>query len=112
MGYKEAPYEKDGTMYSGQGPHDPKGNRLSQVMMASAPYLSAGVLILIGPDFYFYTRDILWDFLALRYPGLLVYAAFFALYAMAYPAMFFLMRTAWQSSASIAALWAAVKLIT
>ncbi len=85
---------------------------MSSFLATAAPFLSAAVLILAGPDFYYYTRDMLWEFLVVRYPGVTVYAAFFALYAMAYPAAFFLMRTAWQSSASIAALWAALKIIT
>lgn len=99
-------------MYGQGGPHDPKGGGLRGMLKTAAPFLSAAVLILAGPDFYYLTRDLLWDFLAQRYPGVTVYAAFFALYAMAYPAAFFVMSKFWESAASIAGLWAITKLIT
>lgn len=95
-----------------QPPHadNPSASRRSGSIknaLAASSLLSICVLILIAPDFYHLTSGYVWDFLAARYPPQLLPIAFFALYAVAYPAMYLVGRASWESTAGVAILWIA-----
>jgi hypothetical protein len=79
---------------------------------AAAPYLALLALLLVGPDLYHLTKDVLWDFLSQRWAPALVPVVFIAVYVMAYPALFFLLRTGWESVATITGLWTVLKVFT
>ena len=79
--------------------------------LTASTLVSLGLMILIAPDFYHVTNAWVWNFLGQRYPKQLQPLAFFALYAVAYPAMFFLARASWATSSGMAVLWIADKLI-
>ncbi|MEM6385297.1 MAG: hypothetical protein AAF718_03575 [Pseudomonadota bacterium] len=76
-------------------------------MLTGISLVSMAVLILTGPDFYHYTKDIVWGFLSNRYAPAFVPIAFGLFYLCAYPAAFFLMRASWSNPAGLPVLWIA-----
>lgn len=92
-------------------PQNPRGG-FRALLTAAAPYIALMTLLLVGPDLFNLTKDHLWNFLSQRWAPALVPVIFVAVYAMAYPALFFLLRTGWESAATITGLWSVMKFIT
>lgn len=93
------------------GPREEQHGNFVKNAMTASTMVSIALMVLVAPDFYHHTRDWVWSFLSARYPAQLLPIAFFAIYAAAYPAMFFLARASWTTSSGMAILWIADKVI-
>lgn len=79
-------------------------------MLSAYGLLALAILILTAPDFYHHTKEFIWAFLSSRYAASLVPIAFVAFYGVAYPALYFVMKTGWQTPVGLAVIWIADKI--